>query len=391
MITTAPAASLVSHPEPTSDGAVRRWLRAPVGSLDIATGDALLALVALVLGVLAVTSKGVKPAGGAGAAVGMILIAAPVLMRRAAPVAGLAVLLVGDLANVAVFGEHTRCGTVLPIAAYLTFSACRRASGRADLVAPVLLATALAATTCGFELGGGGIAVCALLIGGVIVVARIVHRRDQVAADLDRQSRALQAQRDQTARLAVEAERARIVGDLGAGVDGHVATLLAHAEVGRVATDPAATIDAFSAIEMEGRAGLDHMRTVIDDLSPAGTAPQPSLDELDALLRAHRERATLRVEGERRALAPGIELAACRIVELLLGVVDPADTGLLVRARYDDDGVEVVLSCERGVAGDPGVLAAARERAAAVGGSVDVTTHGSKTRARVLLPAGAGA
>jgi len=350
--------------------------------LRFSVSDVALTVVAFMFGVLVVRSSGEKPPGSTGAELGMILVALPVLARRPAPLAGLAALLVADLANVAAFGEHIRCGVVLPVAAYLGFSASRRASSVRELVAVVTIAAGIGAVTCGFELGADAIPACALVLVGAILAGRAVHRRDRIAEQLERESLALQAQRDQTARLAVETERARISGDLGEAVDARLGTLLEQARGG------AAEAATFSSIEAEARAGLVRMRAVLDALRPAGVSPQPSLSELDARIAASRESAILRVDGDRRALAPGIELAACRIIELLLGVLDPADAGVQVQVRYASQSLEVDLTVggRRGAV-DPGGLAAARARAAAVGGSLDLRPNG----ARVRLPAPSGA
>jgi signal transduction histidine kinase len=362
----------------------RRALGTSLGPWNVATGDVLLAVGATVLGYFVVTSAGVQPAGGTAAGVAMVLVALTVLARRPAPVAGLAALVLADLFNVAVFGQHTRCGAVLPIAAYLSFSAARRAEDRGGVVKVVALAAAVGAITCAYELGAGGIVACVLVLGGSVAGGRVVRRRDGAVTELDRRTRALEAQREQTARLAVETERARIGGDVGAVVAERLAAVLEQARDG--GPGDAAR---FAAIEQEGRAGLTEMRRVVDGLA-GGVAPQPTLARLDAQLAADRERALLEVDGDRRPLAPGVEVAACRIVELLLGVVDPGDAGVRVRVRYGADEVVVELDAGGRAAAattpDPALLAAARERVAAVGGSIDLRGG----LARVMLPAAAG-
>jgi two-component system, NarL family, sensor histidine kinase UhpB len=360
----------------------RNLLRRPVTPAGIAAGDIALAVIATVLGFFAATTDGVKPPGGTAAGVGMVLVALPVLARRPAPTAGLAALLAADLLNVAAFGEHTRCGAVLPVAAYLGFAACRRARDTRQLIAPVLLLVAIGATTSVFELGASGLPAIALLLGGTILVARIVRRRDLVATDLAEKRHALEAQREQSARLAVESERARIGGDLETAVEGHVATLLDEAQRGN-----ASDSSTFAAIEEAGRAGLAEMRTVVDQLGPAEVAPQRTLADLEGVLAARGGGATLQVDGERGALAPAIEVVACRIVELLLEAIEPADQ-VQVRVHYRPAAVEVELvTGSSATAVDPAGLAAARERAAAVGGSLDVRSRDGSTRAHVLLPA----
>ena len=75
------------------------------------------------------TGDGVKPAGPTAAGLGMVLIAAPMLARRAAALAALGGLFAALVFTRAVFGAHTRCGVVLPITGFLSFAASRRARG----------------------------------------------------------------------------------------------------------------------------------------------------------------------------------------------------------------------------------------------------------------------
>ena len=351
--------------------------------VGIAAGDIVLAAIAAGVGFFIATSDGVKPAGGTAAGLGMVLVALPLLARRPAPTAGLAALLGIDLLNVAAFGEHTRCGVVLPIAAYLGFAASRRAANARELSLVVVLVAGIGVTTVAFEVGPGGIPPVVLLLGGTVAVARIVRRRDDVAAELAEQRHALETQREQTAQLAVESERARISGDLEAGVEGHVVALLDAAQTG-----DASDRGTFAAIEEAGRAGLVQMRTAVNQLSPAEAAPQRTLADLKVALASRGDRATLRVDGQPGALAPAVDAIAYRIVELLLDAIDPNAEGVRVRVSHGGSEVEVELAAGTTAASvAPAPLAAARERTAAVGGSLDVRSGEGSTRAHVLLPA----
>jgi len=351
----------------------KQALGTPVGRWGPAAGDVPLAVLVATLGFFMVTGDDGDTAGGSTAAgLGMTLVALALLARRPAPLLGLAALALADLVNIAAFGEHVRCGVVLPTAGYLGFAAARRAEDRRELAAIVGLMAAIGTLTVVFELGAEGILACVLVLGGVVVGGRVVARRDVAVARLADGTRALEAQREQTARLAVESERVRIGGQVGRTVDERLDGVLAGARAGD-----------FAAIEADGRAGLAEMRRVVDGLQ--GTAPAPTLAQLDDLV-AQRGATTLAVEGERRPLAPGVEVAACRIVELLLGVVDPGDAGVRVRVRYGADELAVELDGRGDVASsDPALVAAARERVAAVGGSIDLR----RGAARVLLPAAA--
>jgi signal transduction histidine kinase len=237
-----------------------------------------------------------------------------------------------------------------------------------------------------------------------------------LAGRLARSNRALAQQAEVTAsekaqRVLLE-ERARIARDLHDIVAHHMSLVVVQAETARyrldaLAPDAAAELESISesarAALTETRALLSVLRQEGDD---AATAPQPGVDDLDALVRRARSagaHVSLR-GGPLPAMRPGTSLAAYRIVQEALANAARHAAGAPVEVWLgaDESGVHlrVVNEPPPGAAadeGDPlpftpghGVTGMA-ERAAAEGGHVDVGPTAEGGFAVVAtLPVGSG-
>src|SRR5260370_5603962 len=253
---------------------------------------------------------------------------------------------------------------------------CLGAVSAQAFVVPVLGAGLLAG---GLAMGGG------FWLGG-----GLARSRSLTAAELRQRNAELRAQREQTARLAVAADRARVAEDLDSFLRDRITAMAQAAAAGRelIGRDPAGARGAFAAVENSGRATLSQMREVVGTLrEQAPTAPQPVLAQLGALLeRATSADARLTVEGSPRALPAGVELSGYRIVEHLLAALDDAPEARIdVRVRFGPDTLELR------VAGPPGrqtrsagAFAVARERAALLGGTVRIETSSGRCHSIVL-------
>ena len=229
-----------------------------------------------------------------------------------------------------------------------------------------------------------------------------VRRAHETA--LAERARLLESERDQQAAIAAAAERARIAREMHDVVAHSLSVVVAQADGGRYAAraDPAAATAALETIAGTGRQALADMRGLLGVLrhdEAARHTPQPGSGDLSDLVedvRASGLDVRLEEEGQRRPLPPSPGLAVYRITQEgltnVLKHAGPAATAL-VRVRWLRASVEVeVLDDGRGAGaatGAPGGqgLVGMRERAALVGGSVDVgPAPGGGWRVRALVP-----
>jgi signal transduction histidine kinase len=169
------------------------------------------------------------------------------------------------------------------------------------------------------------------------------------------------------------------------------------------ATDASGAVDAFDAIAATGRRTLGELRTLLGVLRTASTpraptAPQAGLDQIDDLVRELPHTGLdveLSIEGERRPLAPAIDLSAYRIVqEGLTNVVKHAGARhATVTIRFEprclritvvDDGVGPVASA--GLNGGGHGLDGLRERVSLLRGTLEAGRDTQGFRLNVTLP-----
>jgi signal transduction histidine kinase len=182
---------------------------------------------------------------------------------------------------------------------------------------------------------------------------------------------------------AISHERARIARDLH-DVVGHALSLMTvQAGAARLRLEPEhhPALEHVSAIEETGREALAEMRRLVGVLREGGDAardPQPDLAMLEPLLervRAAGMAVELEVAGRREPLAPGVELAAYRIVqEALTNVRKHAGAArAVVTLTYRPDELAIEVADDGEPPAEPGAghgLVGMRERAALYGGAV---------------------
>ena len=193
--------------------------------------------------------------------------------------------------------------------------------------------------------------------------------------------------REQRASRAVAEERNRIARELH-DVIGHsvsVMTVQASAVRRRLQPEQAVEREALETVETVGREALREMRRMVGVLRQSGDhsdrEPPPGLAQLDALVEKFRVAGlpvTLEERGRHRALAPGLDLTAYRLIQegltnALRHAVTP--TQVVVSVEYDDAEVRIGV-CDDGVADPrPGTepahgLLGMRERVSVYGGSI---------------------
>ncbi len=203
-------------------------------------------------------------------------------------------------------------------------------------------------------------------------------------------------ERDRLAALqrAVEHERARIARELHDVVTHNVSMMTIQAGAARKILDtaPDRAREAMAAVESGGRAAMTELRHVMglltmdsdtgdDPAASADLSPQPGLGRLDALVDGVRRSGLpveLTVRGERRAVPPGVELAAYRVVqEALTNTVKHAGgADAEVTVDYAPDGLRVEVTDTGGrptgaaATGNGRGLLGLRERLAVYGGTL---------------------
>ena len=322
----------------------------------------------------------------------------PVLLRRRAPLIAAALLAVGCVVSGIPTFDQFRLAAAVPAAMLILYSLATRAE-RAQAVGGLALVLAgmvfIGFTDVVLE-GNGGPARFVLfsfpLCIGVWIAGRVVRSRDQVAEQLAEKSRLLERQREESAALAVEIERTRLASDLDAAARARVRELIELATSAEQSSngDSERLRDTFGRIERIGRESLNELRGLLGVLRSderGRRAPRPTLAELETLLaeaRAGGRMVDFEVEGQRRPLPGGVELAAYRAVQhALVAVRGEAGEPATVQLRYLPAALDLEV---RGFpiegSGAAAALAAARERVTAHGGTF--TSHSDTPARRVL-------
>ncbi|MEV7804802.1 sensor histidine kinase [Microbispora sp. NPDC088329] len=239
------------------------------------------------------------------------------------------------------------------------------------------------------------------------VCGRAVRLRRAYLAELVHRADRLERAREADTRAARAEERSRIARELHDVVAHHVSVMTVQAAAARrmLDTKPDVARDALTAIEEMGRTAMAEMRSIVGVLrtdGPAERGPQPGMHDLPALVDQMREaglRTQLWIEGERRGLPPGVDLAAYRLVQEAL-TNSLRHAGPTARAwvtvrhepnelsiRVEDDGRGTAEESVR-VEGKGHGLVGIRERVALYGGVLRIgprTGGGFEVRAHFPL------
>lgn len=363
----------------------------PAG-IDVGFRDLLLALVFSALGVLLMVENVNEAAENAPVAAVpvFLLVSVPLIWRRSAPLAAAAGVLAAVLLHTALFGSLTRCGVAFPVAFLMAFATGayldrREARIGLGLAVACLVAVTLDDHSVGFDALPFFVPITIAVWG----MGRVVRSRGYLITELRARTDELRTTRDERARLEVATDRARLSSELDELLHRRLGELAQLADPAVRPGDADGATATFAAIEREGRRTLDEMRAAVGVLRQDGaappTAPQPTLTGLEALvLRAKGDGARLRVEGSPRALPPGVELSAYRIVEHLLDAVED-EPGVEVLVRFGDDALELAVTGASTRRADA-ALERARERVQLHRGTLRTTMRGDRAEALVLLP-----
>ena len=371
---------------------VRSWAGITVGGLPLPD-----LLVALVLSAGAIVVVSATPGADTRlkvvGSVAVLTMTLPVAWVRRAPVGAAAALAAGSVLNAVVIGSMVRCGATLQaafIAAFAVAARCRRAPAWLGLA--FCLVNVLAQTASDPRLGISQFPLMLVVSCVFFALGRIARSHAAAVDTLRTRTAELRAQREQTEDVARRASRAQVTTDVDASLRTRLSRIAATACESRrvLAVEPRAAIGLLELVENEGREALQELRRIVGSLDPVPpTGPQPALADLTALLaRATSADARLSVEGDERTLPAGIELTAFRITERLVAALDDAPEARIdVRLRFESSTFQLQVS------GPPArdvelaaVLAAARERAALYGGTLEGRLGGGLYQATARLP-----
>ena len=240
-----------------------------------------------------------------------------------------------------------------------------------------------------------------LVVGliGTLIGINVGGRKRYLAALIDR-SRQLLVERDQQAKLAAAAERARIAREMHDIVSHSLTVIVALSEGAAATSDAARARDASTAAAATARSALGEMRSMLgvlrEDEAPLPLSPMTAPTPHDTVMTAQQAGFPVSLSSTGGAtFTAGIEHAVARIVQE--GVTNairhaPAATAIDVRLERSANGVvvEVINDGVGAAAGASGFgLRGLAERVAHVNGSIAYgRADGSRWRLRATIPAG---
>jgi signal transduction histidine kinase len=375
--------------------------------------DAAIAVAAFAasLGLLAV---GEADAGGVLALAVLLtaLASLPLVWRRQMP---LAVFVLTALASTALRAVAEPVGPPIgPTVALFGLAAGgdgSRARTRLTLalVVGLLAAHASASGLADGRFPGAELLFGVLLWGGTWLAGDRARLRQERMGELE--ERALRAEREaeRERRLAAAEERMRIARDLHDSAGHAINVILVHAGAGRLQAerDPAAAREAFATIEEVARETVDEIDQLVgvlrDDRSPREgdkeVEPPAGVAALNGLVERHRAAGldvTATVHGDRRHLPPSVDRSAYRILqEALTNAARYGDGSARVEVAFGSSALELTVANQVGRGRDTGDgdghgVMGMRERAALLGGSLEVDARNGHFEVRARLPLASG-
>lgn len=162
-------------------------------------------------------------------------------------------------------------------------------------------------------------------LAAAIAAGGLIRNRERIFVDTERRAAEAEADRLVEAARAVRQERSRIAREMHDVVAHSMSVISVQAAAGReiVHANPDKAADIFARIESVGRESLAELRRMLgvlreSDDGSASLSPQPGIADIAAAVEQSSAGGivtSLVVDGPRRELSPGIELAAYRIVQ----------------------------------------------------------------------------
>lgn len=338
--------------------------------------------------------------------------ALPLIRRRRAPAAVLTIVLICCAIQWS-YGLTLRSGIAIMIALYsmARYGGLKRLPWAAFATAAGLGVAAFGSEPFKLQPWNSWFVLCGTATAAVAIALVVQVRQAQLSALADRAAR-LEIEREQRVRLATFAERSRVSREMHDVVGHSLAVIIgladgaAHGE----SVDSARSQEVLRLIADTGRQALSEVRGTLRALRQRGDqetesldlSPQPGLGDLAALLEAVRSagpRISYRVAGDPGAVAPGIGLAAYRIIqEALTNSLKHAGptTTVQVAVSVTDRNLELIVRDDGGPDRAPFTGAATpqgqglvgiSERAALAGGHAAASPNeNSGWTVRAVLP-----
>jgi signal transduction histidine kinase len=311
--------------------------------------DWLLTGLAMTTGLVELAIDG--PARGSGAlnALAIVGLALPLAWWRVAPLPATAGLFV-----VAVVAEWQTSAADQPVVWFallgLSWGLGAHEEGRRMVGGIALLVCGIVATTAiGSPLTLGDVLFPCVLAVAFCLAGRTARSRARLAGELHEAAARARERRAAAAERAVAEERRRIAREMHDVVAHSVSVMVVQAGGARRILDrePARAQAAARLIAATGREAIVELQRLLGVLQ-VDPGPPPTLEELDGLVERARAAGlpvALEIEGERRTLPAGVELAAYRVLqEAITNAIKyagGAPTDVCVRYRADEVELEV--------------------------------------------------
>jgi signal transduction histidine kinase len=334
--------------------------------------------------------------------------ASALLARRRAPVLTLAVSAALVLGLFALDRGAATLAVVVPAAALYSLALAR---GRGHIVVGTFVAAAAVVIADVFLAGGHPrtltlqtVSHAALVAIPVLAAEALRNHRTNLRLLLERAELA-EKTREEEAQRRAEQERLRIARELHDVVAHTLTTINVQAGVAKhlLEREPGHAEGALATIEQASHDALQELRAILGVLRDTESAaaplePAPGLAALPALIeqvRAGDAAIALDVHGQRpEHISPAVELAAYRILQesLTNWRRHAAGSSARVTISYDSDRLrlavanEIVNRTNGSAATDGAGIAGMRERAAALGGTLEAARSGEGFHVEAELP-----
>jgi len=338
---------------------------------------------------------------------GIALTTAPLAFRRKYPAMAFYVLMTAVLVAHNYLTTVSFAAAILAAYSAVVYSRYRRLAVLLVATAAVIITSAFPNTTPPVP----GRFTALLILIPTAAVAMMMRTWQRRAGDSAERLRRAQAEHESQTQRAVEAERARIASELHDVVTHNVSVMVVQAGAARRVLDssPGEAKEALFAVEASGRTAMGELRHLLGLLAPAAETaggdaamlvPQPSAAQVSALVdrvRAAGLSVELTVTGA-RALSPGVDLAAYRVVqEALTNVIKHAGAArAAVSLEYRPDDLLITVTDDGQPTWPPAPgssgpgrrgLIGLRERIAIYGGELDAGPRpGGGWRVRAKIP-----